>query len=230
MRNPSKIAVPLMLVVMALPLAAADKTGSSDTSQKTGSEKSKAGMPETSFVKEAAQGGMAEVELGQLAVKRAKSEDVKQFGQRMVDDHSKANEELKQLAGSKGWTVPTEIGSKHRATITKLTNASDANFDREYMHEMVLDHDHDVKAFQRYSSSGTDPELKAWVDKTLPTLQEHQQMAKSTASKVGDGKMSRTGTKQVPHSTTSSDHSTEGRKMPGETGEDTSAGTTTPRH
>jgi putative membrane protein len=151
----------------------------------------------------------------------------------MIDDHSKAGEELKELASSKGWTVPTDMGSKHRATITKLTNASDANFDREYMHEMVMDHDHDVKLFQHYASSGNDAELKAWAQKTLPTLQEHQQMAKTTAGKVGaktaDSRdMTKTSRKVGAESSTSTQGSNTGRKMPGQTGTDSGASTTTP--
>jgi len=210
-------------------------TSTKSSSSKSMSGKSSASSSESAFVKEAAQGGLAEVELGQLAVRRAKDEDVKQFAQRMVDDHSKANDELKQLASQKGWTLPTDVSSKQRADITRLTNASDASFDREYMHHMVMDHDHDVKAFQQYSAKGTDADLKAWAAKTLPTLQEHQQMAKSTSGKVGSGGSdhsksgtTKTGQKTGTTSSTSSQGSNNGRKMPGQTGTE-AGGTTTPR-
>ena len=142
-------------------------------------------MSAQTFAKTAAEGGMAEVDLGNLAVERAKNADVKSFGQRMVDDHSKANDELKSLAAQKNWTLPTSIDAKHRALKTRLSKLHDEAFDREYMREMVKDHDHDVAMFKRYAQHGGDADLKAWANKTLPTLEEHQSMAKSTAKGVG---------------------------------------------
>jgi putative membrane protein len=137
------------------------------------------------FAKEAAIGGMAEVEMGQLAATKAQSPDVKQFGQRMVDDHGKANSELKSLASQKKWTLPYELDQKHKATRDKLEKMSGAQFDHAYMAEMVADHNKDVASFSRESKTGKDAELKAWAAKTLPTLQEHQKMAKEVSSKVG---------------------------------------------
>jgi putative membrane protein len=137
------------------------------------------------FVKHAAQGGMAEVELGKLATERAENADVKQFAQRMVDDHSKANDELKQLAGKKSLDVPKDMNAEQKATMSRLSKLSGASFDREYMKAMTKDHDHDVAMFQRYARDGRDQDLKAWAAKTLPTLEEHQRLAVSTATKVG---------------------------------------------
>src|SRR5687767_3350717 len=84
------------------------------------------------FLMDAAMGGMMEVELGRLAVQNGASDAVKQFGQRMVDDHSKANTELMSLATSKGVTLPTELNAKHREHVTKLSSRTGADFDREY--------------------------------------------------------------------------------------------------
>lgn len=140
------------------------------------------------FVREAAIGGMAEVDLGQLAASKAESPDVKQFGQRMVDDHGKANEELKSWASQKNVTLPTELDAKHKAEHTKLEKLSGAAFDRAYMASMVADHNKDVAAFTRESKMAKDAELKAWAGKTLPTLQEHQKMAKTINAKVGAAK------------------------------------------
>jgi putative membrane protein len=142
-------------------------------------------VADTTFVKEAAMGGMAEVEMGQLAATKAQSADVKQFGQRMVDDHGKANNELKSLASQKNVTLPPELDAKHKGLRAKLEKMSGAEFDRAYMAEMVADHNKDVASFSRESKSGKDPELKAWAAKTLPTLQEHQKMAREINSKVG---------------------------------------------
>jgi len=131
------------------------------------------------FLMDAAMGGMMEVELGRVAAQQAASAGVKQFGQRMVDDHSKANTELASLASSKGITLPTELDQKNREHVTKLSAMSGAEFDRAYMNMMVSDHNKDVAAFEKESTKGGDPDLKAFAAKTLPTLKEHQQMAKA---------------------------------------------------
>lgn len=136
------------------------------------------------FVMEAARGGMAEVEMGKLAVEKAASPDVKQFGQRMVDDHSKANDELKSWAAQKNVTLPAEMGAKEKAGQARLAKLSGAAFDRAYMTDMVADHNKDVAAFRHASKMAGDADLKAWAAKTLPTLEEHQKMAKEVHAKV----------------------------------------------
>jgi putative membrane protein len=157
------------------------KTGAS----KTGMSKSGGATADQAFAKEAAVGGMAEVELGNLAKDKASSADVKQFGDRMATDHGKANDELKQWASQKSVTLPTELDAKHKATRDRLSKLSGDAFDKAYMHEMVMDHQHDVAAFKHESTAGKDADLKAWAGKTLPTLQDHLKMAQDTASKVG---------------------------------------------
>jgi putative membrane protein len=141
--------------------------------------------PDQAFAKEAAIGGMAEVELGNLAKQNAASADVKQFGDRMVTDHGKANDELKQWASQKNVTLPTDLDAKHKALKDRLSKLNGDAFDKAYMHEMLMDHQHDVAAFKKESTSGKDADLKAWAGKTLPTLQDHLKMAQDTASKVG---------------------------------------------
>src|SRR4029453_16620859 len=136
------------------------------------------------FAKEAAIGSMAEVDLGHLAASKASSPDVKQFGQRMVDDHGKANEELKSWASQKSVNLPTELDAKHKAEHEKLEKLSGDAFDRAYMTSMVADHNKDVAEFQRQSKSAKDPDLRAWATKTLPTLQDHQKSAKEISAKV----------------------------------------------
>jgi putative membrane protein len=136
------------------------------------------------FVTHAAHSGLAEVELGRLAADKASNADVKQFGQRMVDDHSKANDELKGLAARKSVTLPTDLDAKHKAEHARLSKLSGAAFDRAYMAAMVGDHNNAVASFQRASKTAKDPDLKAWAGKTLPTLQDHQKMAREIGSKV----------------------------------------------
>jgi putative membrane protein len=136
------------------------------------------------FVMEAGPGGLAEVELGKLAAQKGQSTDVKKFGQRMVTDHSKANAELKKLAASKGITLPAAMNAEQMAEHAKLAKLSGAEFDREYMALMVEDHDKDVAAFEEEAKDGSDPDIKSFAQKTLPTLQEHQKMAKEIKAKL----------------------------------------------
>ena len=137
------------------------------------------------FATNAAQGGMAEVELGRLATQRAGDVSVREFGARMVADHSRANSELKSIAGQKGIQLPTELNSEQKSEMDKLSKMSGAEFDKEYMSAMLKDHETDVKDFDTQSKEGNDPEIKAFAGKTLPTLQQHLQMAQQAAQKVG---------------------------------------------
>jgi putative membrane protein len=137
------------------------------------------------FLTEAAEGGMMEVELGKLAADKGTDPDVKAFGQKMVDDHTKANDKLKALAASKGLTLPTDMGTMEKHDMNKLQKASGADFDRLYMSEMVKDHKKDVSDFDHASKSAKDSDVKAFASDTLPTLQDHLKMAQTTAGKVG---------------------------------------------
>jgi putative membrane protein len=137
------------------------------------------------FVTDAAEGGMAEVQLGQLAVSKASNADVKNFGQRMVDDHTKAGDQLKSVAAGQGITLPTSIGAKNQATYDRLNKLSGAAFDKAYVDQMVKDHEMDVREFEHESQSGGDAALKSFAGQTLPTLQEHLRMIKDIQSKMG---------------------------------------------
>jgi putative membrane protein len=173
-----------VLALSAAPLFA--QTGSQTSSRASGqSADAKNNSADHHFVTEAAVGGMAEVELGKLASEKGSSDQVKQFGQRMVTDHGKANDELKTLAQSKNITLPTDLDAKHKATRDRLAKMSGEAFDRAYMQEMLADHRKDVSEFRKESQSGKDPEIKAWAAKTLPTLEEHLTMAQSSRGAVG---------------------------------------------
>jgi putative membrane protein len=136
------------------------------------------------FVTKAVKGGMAEVELGKLAAEKGMAAEVKKFGQRMADDHSKAGDELKTLAQHKNITVPTEIDAKDKALRDRLIKLSGPAFDRAYMQAMVADHVKDVNEFKMESRSGADPDVKAWAAKTLPTLEDHLKMAREANGAV----------------------------------------------
>ncbi len=132
------------------------------------------------FVLEAAQGGMAEVSLGQLATKRAASNDVKQYAQHMITDHTKANTELMRLATQKGITVPKNMDAKRQALMTQMSKLSGVDFDQAYMKEAgVKSHAEQAALYQREAQQGQDPDLKAFAAKTLPTVQAHLQDARN---------------------------------------------------
>jgi putative membrane protein len=137
------------------------------------------------FATNAAQGGLAEVELGRLATQRAGDASVREFGARMVADHSRANSELKSIASKKGMQLPAEMNSEQKSEMDKLSKMSGAEFDKEYMSAMLKDHETDVKDFDTQAKEGNDAEIKAFAGKTLPTLQQHLQMAQQAAQKVG---------------------------------------------
>ncbi len=138
-----------------------------------------------SFMYKAAQGGMAEVELGQLAQQNAENANVKAFGQRMVTDHSKANDQLKQVAAQQGVSLPATLDAKDRATKARLEKLHGAAFDKAYMQDMVTDHKKDVAEFKHESTTAKTPALKDWVQQTEPTLESHLQEAEKVAPQVG---------------------------------------------
>ena len=144
--------------------------------------------PDRAFAEKAAAGGAAEVEGGRVAEQRASSDKVKQFGARMVQDHSKANDELKQIAAGKGLQLPAAPDAHHQQEMAKLQKLSGAEFDRAYMDHMVKDHKKDVAEFRKQADSGKDPQIKAFAAKTLPTLQEHLKMAEATHAEVRKAK------------------------------------------
>ena len=148
------------------------------------------------FMRNAAIGGMAEVEHGRLAAQNATHDEVKQFGQRMVADHGKANDELKGLASQKKVTLPTELDAKHKAMHDKLSKMKGEAFDKAYMSQMVTAHQQMVALYTKESTGGKDTEAKAWAAKTLPTVQEHLKMARAINAKMSGAKSS--GAKTAP--------------------------------
>jgi putative membrane protein len=167
------------------PAAGASKAPASASAKAPVSTPAKApASADQAFVRKAAMGGLAEVEFGKLAQQKASSDEVKQFASRMVQDHSKANDELKQIASSKGIEVPSELDRKHKNDYERLNKLSGAEFDRAYMNLMVDDHKKDVSDFKKEADSGKDADIKSFASKTLPTLQEHMQLAQKTNDAV----------------------------------------------
>lgn len=129
------------------------------------------------FAVAAADGGMLEVELGKLAQTNGSSQIVKDFGKHIVEDHSKANEELKAIALSKSITLPDALSEKYLKKVDDLTKKTGEEFDKDYIDLMVSDHKDDIKAFEKEAEKGNDPEIKAFASSKLPTLKHHLQMA-----------------------------------------------------
>jgi putative membrane protein len=132
----------------------------------------------------AAQGGIAEVQLGQIAQTKAANPEVKNFARMMVEEHTRANTELKALAGQKNINLPTTMNSGNQATLTELQNLVGADFDREYVAAMVDNHEADVQLFESQAADDSDPEAKAFAAKTLPTLRKHLEMIKAIQAKM----------------------------------------------
>jgi putative membrane protein len=190
----SGAALMLAAAFMALAVAAAEirsgtQNANSGSTQNTNGDMhaghGTAGMTaDAKFAMAAAMGGMEEVEMGRLAAQKGASDEVRQFGQRMVDDHSKANADLMQVASGKGWTLPAALDAKHQAEMQKMSALSGEAFDRAYVKMMVKDHKKDVGEFQKESTRGADADVKSFATRTLPTLQEHLQMIQRIDDKM----------------------------------------------
>ena len=141
------------------------------------------GKMEQQFVRKAAQGGMAEVEIGKLAQEKG-NEDVKRIGKTLVQDHSKGNQKLQQIASQKGIPVPDSPG-KHQAMITKLSSLSGDEFNREFLKAQAKDHQEDIEEFEKAATTMKDTDLKQFASDSLPTLRKHEQMIEMVAKKMG---------------------------------------------
>jgi putative membrane protein len=160
-------------------------------------------VSDTQFAKKAAQGGMAEVKLGQLAQEKGTSDSVKKFGQRMVEDHAKAGDELKRAAAQENIGLPGDISAKDQATYDSLSKLSGAAFDRAYARDMVKDHEEDFADSNKEANGGKNAAIKDFAAQTLPTLQDHLKEAKemrqnvsasnSTPAKVNSNSTGRSG-------------------------------------
>ena len=159
--------------------AGTNAPGNTGSSMSKSAGASNLSSSDRNFIMKAAQGGMAEVELGQLASQRASDPQVKQFAERMVADHGKANDQLKQIASSKNVTLPTDVPAAEKRERDRLAKLSGAQFDREYMSHMTSDHKKDTSLFRSAAKSAKDSEVKQFASTTLPTLEEHLQMAQS---------------------------------------------------
>src|SRR6478672_7016016 len=159
------------------PYPTPDYSGKSSPAQGTAKSKSNTAARSLSsadkaFMQDAAKGGMMEVAMGRVAEKNATDSEVKNFGARMVKDHSKANEDLKAIAKEENVEWPAE------------KEAGKWKSDKDYMDAMVKDHEKDLAAFEKEAKDGSDPKVKSFADKTAKTVREHLEMAKEIDGKL----------------------------------------------
>jgi putative membrane protein len=150
----------------------------STTEAEADTSKTQVAAEDLQFMKDAARGGIAEVKMGELGQSNGESQPVKDFSQRLVTDHSKANEELKQLAMKKGVTLPDAMNEQQKTMIQHLSSLKGREFDAAFKQHAVEDHQKDVEKFKTASEKAKDADLKAFAAKTLPTLQQHLELAK----------------------------------------------------
>ncbi|HLO76986.1 MAG TPA: DUF4142 domain-containing protein [Magnetospirillum sp.] len=171
MRTPAPF-LALTLALAAFPAAAQQ------------SAKPELSRQDRNFAEHAMAGGMMEVQLGKLADQRAQNEAVKQFGQRMVTDHSKANQQMSELGSRLGLSAPADLPREQRHTVDKLAGLSGAEFDRAYMSTMIDDHKKDIGEFRKQADKGDNADLKSLAQQTLPTLEQHLRLAEDTQSRL----------------------------------------------
>jgi len=160
-----------------------DMVGQSSQQSDTGSQpvSTRLSPIDQAFVRDAAQGGKAEVELGHLAEQKAENPQVKQFAERMVRDHGKANEQLDQLAANEGIQLPSKLDAKDQMTMDELSKLSGSEFDKAYMSDMLKDHKMDISQFKHEDRSGSNPQVKQFASQTLPVLESHLREAEKVA-------------------------------------------------
>ena len=178
-------------IALAAALLAAAFAAGCQSSQKAATTVESAAQAQTTpslsttdatFINTVGGGGIAEVKFGQLAQSRATRGDIRQFAAQMVTDHSAANQELTTLAQGKKMTPPTDMDLTHRRLYDKLSAMTGTAFDQTYMESQVQDHTAVVAAFQNEISNGSDPDIKAFAQKHLPTIQHHLDMARTIAA------------------------------------------------
>jgi putative membrane protein len=166
----------------ALTASAAPRSESAKSTAKT--KTSVTMMSDTDFARAAAEGGLAEVKLGELAEDKATNKAVKDLGQRMVDDHTKADDNLKAVAAKDNISIPSQMDAKDQAAYTRLSQLSGAAFDRAYARDMVRDHETDIAVFRHEANDGKDATIKSFAAQTLPTLEGHLKEARQALESV----------------------------------------------
>jgi putative membrane protein len=171
----------------------APESGSASTS---GTSSSPLSAMDMKFIREASAGGIAEVKMGYMGVQSGTSSQVKNLGQKLIQDHTAANKELEQLAASKGVAITPDVDAKHQKMLDTLAKLNGAEFDRAYLHSAVMDHEKDIKKYQAAAEKATDQDIRAFAQRSLPILQQHLDMAKNAQNLAPSSTTSSSGTSQ----------------------------------
>src|ERR1700722_7467919 len=176
-----------VLMSQAQPIRSPQQTPSTPSAQDSAPNAGDVGqvMEDKMFLRKAAEGGIAEVKFGQLAAQKASSDDVKAFGQKMVDDHTMLNNEMAPIADSMGVRTPKGLNKEAQAEYDKLNGLSCSDFDTEYLTVMVKDHHKDLHEFREEAASTTDATLRAAVEKGQSVIREHTMMVDKLAQRKG---------------------------------------------
>lgn len=167
--------------LMVIPGVAQSSSSSGQQSQQ-GAQSSSS---DQNFIKKAAQDNLAEIQLAQLVQQKANDNNIKQMAQRVMSDHQQNQQQLQQIAQQQNVTLPTQPDAEHQRKYDKLSKLNGQQFDKTFVREQVKDHQKDVAMFQHESQNATDPAVKQYASQTLPTLQQHLQMAESSAQQLG---------------------------------------------
>jgi putative membrane protein len=182
------LAVAATLALALPPAWAQSGTGSSGTAANRGSAQGSLAREDSRMLADLAQGNMAEIETGRLALDKSQNDQVKKFAQQMIDDHGSALKELQTLAQSKGMSLPDGPDVKHKTVATALRVLSGDTFDRQYISRAgVNDHQDTLKLLQKIQKEGRDPDVKALASKMIPTVQHHLEMAQQMAGRTTQG-------------------------------------------
>jgi putative membrane protein len=172
----------LACATLAVFAAAAPQPNSAKTTTKT--KTASARRSDSEFAKIAAEGGIAEVELGELAEVKASNKAVENLSERLVQDHTKADDNLKTIASKDNIELPSKLSAKDQATYVRLSQLTGTAFDQAYAKEMVKDHNADIAEFRREADDGKDATIKSFASETLPTLEDHLKQASQTLQTV----------------------------------------------
>jgi putative membrane protein len=187
----------LVLGLISVGCSSTNKASTPDTAAQpnsgaasSSSSNSATSNPDQDFVTKAAQGNSAEIALGKVVAAKTKDPNVKQFAEMMVKDHTTALNQLQELAQSKNLSLNDNLPEDAKELQTKLSSDSGKQLDKDYMNNMVEDHQKDVQEFTNESQNAKDPDVKQWASKTLPVLQKHLQKAQQIDAKLNNGKAS----------------------------------------
>ena len=165
------------------------QSGKSNSNRETATMPAQVAGSDREFAMKAAMGGKHEVELGRLAADRASNSEVKAFANRMIEDHSRAGDDLMQVNSRLGITESSDEEASFQQVVTRLSSLKGVEFDRAYMSEMVDDHTKDVAEIENYANNGSNPDLKAWASKTAycpgPSSNSSKPRGQGRCDKIG---------------------------------------------